>query len=173
MCIMVIRDRKLYCPRIVTLITLILLRGFETRGTHVFAFSFSCLRNIGMTSCRLMVHHTASGFERGSSATSLQRTCGLDKNMFRLSFGTSTRNSMEMNMCANSVSSSASFSSDLTSILRKTLLSVEECIQIYAANAERKKNEDKEGNRSEPIIFVDASWWHKGEYSGPGRGREM
>ncbi len=155
---MAIKNRRLCCPETITLIVVMLSGGFETR-----AFSFS--------------HDPVSGFGRGSSVTSLRKTHGLQTIHPHL-LDTRTRNSMEMRMSASSSASSSSSSSapsspDVSNILTKTLLSIEECIQVYAANAEKEENNDKEGDENTPIMFVDASWWHKGEFSGPGRGREM
>jgi len=43
----------------------------------------------------------------------------------------------------------------------KTLLSVQECLDAYAVNA-------KEGGDTDiaKVVFIDASWWHKGGMNG-------
>lgn len=46
-----------------------------------------------------------------------------------------------------------------------TLLSVETCINLHRNNIEYDIS-NKRSNKESKVVFVDASWWHKGSLNG-------
>ena len=48
------------------------------------------------------------------------------------------------------------------SILNNTLLSVDTCVKLY----ERFVHDENSSDAQERIVFIDASWWHKGDLNG-------
>ncbi len=57
----------------------------------------------------------------------------------------------------------ASKKSDLEHLEGKTLLSVQECIDSYNIVKGIKDEEDPDAAN---VVFLDASWWHKGDLNG-------
>lgn len=58
-----------------------------------------------------------------------------------------------------------SFHQLLKSIKGKTLLSVSECLNIFQSSQVFQESNDEESDESK-VVFIDGSWWHKGDLNG-------